>query len=184
MPRVGSVTRWLLNRERWTPRWGALARREVPGPIRGPDRRCYRCDGACPSARPRRLPAWRHHLVRRVQGGHRKNHQRLLPAASPPRVPPLPQAGATLIQPASYTSRWVTTASPNTPTAHAGLERHPRIILHFTSTSGSWLNMVEIFLASSPARLFHRGSFVSVHDLINAIHTFIDGWNDRYHPFM
>jgi transposase len=31
------------------------------------------------------------------------------------------------------------------PMVRAWLERHPRITLHFTPTSGSWLNMVEIF---------------------------------------
>jgi transposase len=31
------------------------------------------------------------------------------------------------------------------PAVRAWLARNPRITLHFTPTSGSWLNMVEIF---------------------------------------
>ena len=38
------------------------------------------------------------------------------------------------------------------PTVRAWLARNPRITLHFTPTSGSWLNMVEPSSASSPAR--------------------------------
>ena len=38
------------------------------------------------------------------------------------------------------------------PDVQAWLARHPRITLHFTPTSGSWLNMVEVSSASSPGR--------------------------------
>jgi hypothetical protein len=65
----------------------------------------------------------------------------------------------------------------------AWLERHPRITLHFTPTSGSWLNMVEIFFGIITRQTIHRGSFTSVKDLITMIRRFIDGWNDRCHPF-
>src|SRR6266487_4517948 len=33
------------------------------------------------------------------------------------------------------------------PDVEAWLERHPRITLHFTPTSGSWLNLVEVFFS-------------------------------------
>src|SRR3954453_20691871 len=36
-------------------------------------------------------------------------------------------------------------ATHNHPAVQAWLTRHPRITMHFTPTSGSWLNMVEIF---------------------------------------
>ena len=57
-----------------------------------------------------------------------------------------------------------------------------RVTLHFTPTSGSWLNMVEIFFGIT-RQAIRRGSFTSVRDLIAAIETFIDGWNDRCHAF-
>ena len=65
----------------------------------------------------------------------------------------------------------------------AWLAKHPRITLHFTPTSGSWLNLVEIFFSIITRQAIRRGSFTSVKDLIAAIETFIDGWNDRCHPF-
>ena len=65
----------------------------------------------------------------------------------------------------------------------AWLARNPRITLHFTPASGSWLNMVEIFFGIITRQAIRRGTFTSVKDLITAIGTFIDGWNDRCQPF-
>jgi transposase len=69
------------------------------------------------------------------------------------------------------------------PDVRSWLARNPRITLHFTPTSGSWLNMVEIFFSIITRQAIRRGSFTSVSDLITAIEAFIDGWNDRCHPF-
>jgi transposase len=69
------------------------------------------------------------------------------------------------------------------PDVQAWLKKNPRITLHFTPTSGSWLNMVEIFFGIITRQAIRRGTFTSVKDLIAAIETFIDGWNDRCHPF-
>jgi transposase len=69
------------------------------------------------------------------------------------------------------------------PVVQAWLAKHPRIHLHFTPTSGSWLNMVEIFFGIITRQAIRRGTFTSVKDLIGAIETFIDGWNDRCRPF-
>ena len=64
------------------------------------------------------------------------------------------------------------------------LERHPRITLHFTPTSASWLNLVEAFFAIITRQAIHRGTFTSVADLIAAIETFIDAYNQRCQPFV
>jgi transposase len=69
------------------------------------------------------------------------------------------------------------------PAVRAWLAKHPRITLHFTPTSGSWLNMVEIFFGIITRQAIRRGSFTSVKELIHAIEAFIDGWNDRCQPF-
>ena len=69
------------------------------------------------------------------------------------------------------------------PDVQAWLAKHPRITLHFTPTSGSWLNLVEIFFSIITRQAIRRGSLTSVKDLITAIESFIDGWNDRCHPF-
>ncbi len=70
------------------------------------------------------------------------------------------------------------------PAVQAWLARNPRITLHFTPTSGSWLNMVEIFFGIITRQAIRRGTFTSVKDLIAAIRRFIDGWNDRCQPFI
>ena len=66
---------------------------------------------------------------------------------------------------------------------NAWLETNPRITLHFTPTSGSWLNLVEVFFGIITRQAIPRGSFDSVKELVTAIRNFIDGWNDRCHPF-
>lgn len=63
------------------------------------------------------------------------------------------------------------------------LAANPRITLHFTPTSGSWLNLVEVFFGIITRQAIRRGSFDSVKELVTAIRTFIEGWNDRCHPF-
>ena len=65
----------------------------------------------------------------------------------------------------------------------AWLAKHPRVQLHFTPTSGSWLNMVEIFFGIITRQAIRRGTFHSVKDLETAIGTYINGWNERAHPF-
>ena len=69
------------------------------------------------------------------------------------------------------------------PDVQAWLARHPRITLHFTPTSGSWLNMVEIFLGIITRQAIRRGTFTSVKDPSTAIENYIDGWNERCQPF-
>ena len=53
-----------------------------------------------------------------------------------------------------------------------------------TPTSGSWLNLVEVFFSIITRQAIRRGSYTSVKDLIAAIRRFIDGWNDRCQPFV
>ena len=64
------------------------------------------------------------------------------------------------------------------------LEKHPRITLHFTPTSGSWLNLVEVFFGIITRQAIRRGSFDSVRELVAAIRTFITAYNDRCQPFL
>ena len=73
------------------------------------------------------------------------------------------------------TSSATTTVSIPTRTYGPGWPRHPRITLHFTPTSGSWLNMAEVFFSIITRQAIRRGSFTSVKDLIAAIEAFING---------
>ncbi len=64
------------------------------------------------------------------------------------------------------------------------LAKHPRITLHFTPTSGSWMNLVEVFFGIITRQAIRRGSFDSVPDLVAAIRAFIDAYNTRCRPFV
>ena len=61
---------------------------------------------------------------------------------------------------------------------------NPRIHAHFTPTSGSWLNLVEVWFGIIERQAIHRGTFTSVRDLNAKIRAFLNGWNDRCHPFV
>ena len=69
------------------------------------------------------------------------------------------------------------------PNVQAWLDKNPRITLHFTPTSCSWLNLVEIFFGIITRQAIRRGTFTSVPDLIGAIRIFIDAYNERCQPF-
>lgn len=57
------------------------------------------------------------------------------------------------------------------------LAGQPRITLHFTPTSASWLNAVESWFSQLERRSIYRGVFSSVTDLRNEIHRFIEVHN-------
>jgi transposase len=64
------------------------------------------------------------------------------------------------------------------------LAANPRIHVHFTPTSGSWLNLVEVWFGIIERQAIRRGVFPSVRDLTGKIRDFIAGWNKRKHPFI
>jgi transposase len=64
------------------------------------------------------------------------------------------------------------------------LAENPRIRVHFTPTSASWMKMVEIWFGIIERQAIHRGTFGSVRDLTTAIRTYINGWNNRAQPFV
>ena len=64
------------------------------------------------------------------------------------------------------------------------LAANPGIHVHFTPTSASWLNLVEVWFSIIERQAIHRGSFGNVRELITAIKNFITGWNQRAHPFV
>ena len=64
------------------------------------------------------------------------------------------------------------------------LGANPRIHVHFTPTSGSWLNLVEVWFGIIERQAIRRGVFPSVRDLTIKIRAFITGWNERKHPFI
>jgi transposase len=74
-------------------------------------------------------------------------------------------------------------ATHNHPNVKRWLAQHPRFHLHFTPTSSSWLNMVEIFFGRLTDKAIRRGIFHSVPDLIDAIETYLAAHNANPQPF-
>ncbi len=70
------------------------------------------------------------------------------------------------------------------PAVKAWLAANPRVVCHFTPTHASWMNLVEVWFSLIERQAIHRGTFASVKDLNAKIRAFIDGWNDRAHPFV
>jgi transposase len=64
------------------------------------------------------------------------------------------------------------------------LAANPRVTVHFTPTGASWLNLVEVWFGIIERQAIRRGTFRSVKELNAKIRAFIDGWNDRAHPFV
>ncbi len=75
-------------------------------------------------------------------------------------------------------------ATHNHPNVRAWLKKHPRFKLHFTPTSSSWVNMVEIFFGQLTDKAIRRGIFHSVPDLIDAIEAYLATHNKNPRPFL
>jgi len=66
----------------------------------------------------------------------------------------------------------------------AWLTRHPRYHVHFTPTSGSWLNLVERLFAEVTERCVRRGSHTAVRELEKAMLNYLDQRNKNPKPFV
>ena len=64
------------------------------------------------------------------------------------------------------------------------LKEHPRIKLHFTPTSSSWMNLVERFFGEITRDCIRDGSFSSVASLEKAIDDYIGVCNERPKRFV
>ena len=64
------------------------------------------------------------------------------------------------------------------------LARHPRYHVHFTPTSGSWLNLVERLFAEVTQRCVRRGSHTAVRALEKAMLDYLDPRNKDPKPFV
>src|SRR6201997_1624669 len=66
----------------------------------------------------------------------------------------------------------------------AWLKAHPNVTFHFTPTSASWLNQVEIWFGILTRKALKGASFDSTHELAQAIQDFCDAWHQNAHPFV
>ena len=62
--------------------------------------------------------------------------------------------------------------------------RRDRWHIHYTPTSASWLNLVERWFREITQKRIRRDSFTSVGQLIEAINTWTDHWNQNPQPFI
>jgi transposase len=70
------------------------------------------------------------------------------------------------------------------PAVREWLADHPRVKIHFTPTSASWLNMVERFFRDITVNAIRRGVFTSVPDLIESIDAYLVEHNLNPKPFV
>jgi transposase len=71
-----------------------------------------------------------------------------------------------------------------TPKVIRWFARHPRYHLHFTPTSGSWVNQVERWFAEITEKRIRRGSFDSLRSLEKAIQEYLEANNETPKPFV
>ena len=67
---------------------------------------------------------------------------------------------------------------------HDWLEKHSNVTFHFTPTSASWLNQVEIWFGILTRKALRGASFKSTEDLKNAIEAFINAYGPTAKPFI
>jgi transposase len=63
------------------------------------------------------------------------------------------------------------------PAVRKWLARHPRVHLHFTPTSSSWMNLVERFFRDITVEVVRDGSFKNVNELVAAILQYLEERN-------
>ena len=67
---------------------------------------------------------------------------------------------------------------------HDWLKGHPNVHFHFTPTSASWLNQVEIWFGIFTRKALRGASFNSQESLGKAIAAFIEAYNEKAAPFV
>jgi transposase len=70
------------------------------------------------------------------------------------------------------------------PKVRAWLSRYPRLKMHFTPTSSSWLNLVGRFFADITGDVICSVSFTSVNDLVHDIGAYLGARNANPTPYV
>lgn len=64
------------------------------------------------------------------------------------------------------------------------LSQHPNVYFHFTPTSASWLNQVEIWFGIMSRKALRGASFANLEALREAIEAFVVAYNPKAKPFI
>ena len=64
------------------------------------------------------------------------------------------------------------------------LQAHPIVRFHFTPTSASWLNQIEVWFGILQSKALNGASLLSQEQLIQALKDFTAAYNQTAHPFI
>jgi transposase len=64
------------------------------------------------------------------------------------------------------------------------LSKHPNVYFHFTPTSASWLNMVEIWFGIFSRKALRGANFKNTTELRQAIEAFLKSYSEIAKPFV
>jgi len=64
------------------------------------------------------------------------------------------------------------------------LAAHPNVTFHFTPTSASWLNQIEIWFGIMSRKVLRGASFDSTAELSQAIKSYMEAYNESAEPFI
>lgn len=64
------------------------------------------------------------------------------------------------------------------------LDKHPDVHFHYTPTSASWLNMVEIWFNIMSRKVLRCAGFNSTEELCGKIREFLDHYDEHPKPFV
>ena len=70
------------------------------------------------------------------------------------------------------------------PKVKRWLAMRPRYQIHYTPTYSSWINQVERWFGIITQRAIRRGTFRSVHELVEKIDHFVQAYNKNTRPFI
>src|SRR5246127_5558212 len=90
------------------------------------------------------------------------------------------KASPRLFRTGSFTS----SSTTSTPKNEHWLKAHPNVQFHFTPTSASWLNQVEVWFSILQGQSLSVTSFTSLKQLQEHIDAYVNAYNDKAEPFV
>src|SRR4029077_9767764 len=79
------------------------------------------------------------------------------------------------------TASFTSSSTISTPTRRTA---HPNVKFHFTPTSASWLNQVEVWFSILQGQSLSGASFTSLKQLQRHIDAYINAYNEKAEPFV
>ncbi len=131
---------------------------------------------------PRLQAAWHDNAVCGTRGCHRKDHRDAFKTATACRV--LDRMDSVT---SAFPDRQLHVIFDNLNTHKKNehwLKAHPNVEFHFTPTSTSWLNQVEVWFSILQGQFLSGASFTSLKQLQEHIDGYINAYNEKAEPFV